>query len=66
LIIQTVNAGILLGGFPSEYNLVIKAVLVLVILVLQSPRLAAEMSLWRALAAARSRRAAPPSTEQKR
>lgn len=44
LIIQTIDTGILLAGFPSEYNLVIKAVLVLVILVLQSPRIAAE---WR-------------------
>ncbi|SEM58468.1 monosaccharide ABC transporter membrane protein, CUT2 family [Loktanella fryxellensis] len=39
LIIQTINTGILLAGFPSEFNLVIKAVLVIVILVLQSPRL---------------------------
>lgn len=39
MIIQTINTGILLAGFPSEYNLVIKAVLVLIILVLQSPRL---------------------------
>lgn len=40
LIIQTVDTGILLAGFPSEYNLVIKAGLVLVILVVQSPNLA--------------------------
>ena len=40
LIIQTVDTGILLAGFPSEYNLVIKAVLILVILVVQSPSLA--------------------------
>ncbi|WP_375259130.1 ABC transporter permease [Citreimonas sp.] len=39
LIIQTIDTGILLAGFPSEYNLVIKAGLVLIILVLQSPRL---------------------------
>ena len=39
MIIQTINTGILLAGFPSEFNLVIKAVLVIVILVLQSPRL---------------------------
>ncbi|MDP3342489.1 ABC transporter permease [Frigidibacter sp.] len=38
MIIQTINTGILLAGFPSEFNLVIKAVLVIVILVLQSPR----------------------------
>ena len=39
LIIQTVDTGILLAGFPSEYNLVIKAGLVLVILLVQSPNL---------------------------
>ncbi len=47
LIIQTISIGIRLAGFPSEYNLVIKAVLVLVILVLQSPRLAGEWRFWR-------------------
>lgn len=47
LIIQTITTGIRLAGFPSEYNLVIKAVLVLIILVLQSPRIAAEWRLWR-------------------
>ncbi|WP_422071289.1 ABC transporter permease [Tranquillimonas rosea] len=40
MIIQTIDTGILLAGFPSEFNLVIKAALVLVILVLQSPNLA--------------------------
>ena len=39
--------GIRLIGFPSEYNLIIKAGLVLVILVLQSPRISAEWRLWR-------------------
>lgn len=48
LIIQTISSGIRLAGFPSEYNLVIKAVLVLVILVLQSPRIAKEWGFWRA------------------
>ena len=47
LIIQTISIGIRLIGFPSEYNLIIKAGLVLVILVLQSPRIAAEWRLWR-------------------
>lgn len=47
LIIQTISAGILLAGFASEYNLIIKAGLVLVILVLQSPRISAEWRLWR-------------------
>ena len=47
LIIQTISAGILLAGFASEYNLIIKAGLVLVILILQSPRIASEWRLWR-------------------
>ena len=42
MIIQTIDTGILLAGFPSEYNLVIKAALVVTILVLQSPSLARE------------------------
>ncbi|MGR3562935.1 MAG: ABC transporter permease [Heliomarina sp.] len=54
LIIQTIDTGILLAGFPSEYNLVIKAGLVLIILVLQSPNLS---HYWYALRrAAQSRR----------
>lgn len=47
LIITTISIGIRLIGFPSEYNLIIKAALVLVILVLQSPRISAEWWLWR-------------------
>ncbi|MGO4712943.1 ABC transporter permease [Bradyrhizobium sp. 2TAF24] len=39
LIIQAMNTGILLSGFPPEFNLVVKAVVVLVVLLLQSPRL---------------------------
>lgn len=45
MIIQTINTGILLAGFPSEFNLVIKAVLVLIILVLQSPRLLPQLAV---------------------
>ena len=37
LIIQSVNTGILLAGFRPEFNLVIKAAIIVVILVLQSP-----------------------------
>ncbi|MBW9053574.1 ABC transporter permease [Rhizobium mesosinicum] len=37
MIIQAVNTGILLSGFPPEFNLIIKAVIILVILVIQSP-----------------------------
>ena len=58
LIIQTINAGILLAGFPSEYNLVIKAALVVVILILHSPRFAAFAGLLRA-----ATRRAPPKPE---
>ncbi|TNC68259.1 ABC transporter permease [Rubellimicrobium roseum] len=50
MVIQSINTGILLAGFPPEFNLVIKAALVLLILMLQSPRLgdlAAGMSLRR-------------------
>ncbi|MBV0912187.1 ABC transporter permease [Anianabacter salinae] len=44
-IIQTIDTGILLAGFPSEFNLVIKAGLVVIILVLQSPTLGPQLSL---------------------
>lgn len=37
MIIQAMNTGILLSGFPPEFNLVIKAAIILAILVLQSP-----------------------------
>jgi len=39
-IIQAMNTGILLSGFPPEFNLVVKAAVVLVVLLMQSPRLA--------------------------
>jgi ribose/xylose/arabinose/galactoside ABC-type transport system permease subunit len=39
LIIQAMNTGILLSGYPPEFNLVVKAAVVLVVLLLQSPRL---------------------------
>lgn len=56
MIIQTIDTGILLAGFPSEYNLVIKAGLVLIILVLQSPNLAGE---WYFLRRSLARRREP-------
>lgn len=40
VVIQAVNTGILLSGFPPEFNLVIKACIILTILVLQSPKIA--------------------------
>ncbi|MDQ0313757.1 ABC transporter permease [Amorphus orientalis] len=53
LIIQSINTGILLAGFPPEFNLVIKAAIIVVILVVQSP---ASRTLF---AIARIRRTAP-------
>ncbi|MGR3803219.1 ABC transporter permease [Marinibacterium profundimaris] len=44
LIIQTIDTGILLAGFASEFNLVIKAGLVVIILVLQSPRISPSLA----------------------
>lgn len=38
LIIQGMNTGILLSGFQPEFNLVLKAIVVLAVLVVQSPR----------------------------
>ena len=38
LIIQGMNTGILLSGFPQELNQVVKAVVVLCVLIVQSPR----------------------------
>ena len=40
LIIQAMNTGILLSGYPPEFNLLVKAAVVLVVLLLQSPRFA--------------------------
>ncbi|MCK1679807.1 ABC transporter permease [Bradyrhizobium sp. 147] len=40
LIIQTMNTGILLSGYPPEFNLLVKAVVVLAVLLLQSPKFA--------------------------
>ncbi|MDF2369852.1 MAG: ABC transporter permease [Rhizobiaceae bacterium] len=37
MIIQSINTGILLSGFPPEFNLIIKAFIILVILIIQSP-----------------------------
>ncbi len=47
MIIQAMNTGILLSGFPPEFNLVIKAAIILVILVLQSPRAHTTMVFFR-------------------
>lgn len=39
LIIQSINTGILVSGFPPEFNLIIKAVIIIIVLTLQSPAL---------------------------
>lgn len=64
LIIQTIDTGILLAGFPSEYNLVIKAGLVLAILVLQSPNLVPHWRAMRATARRRQYEPAPRSAKE--
>ncbi|WP_312796595.1 ABC transporter permease [Tianweitania sp.] len=46
MIIQAVNTGILLSGFPPEFNLVIKAVIILIILVVQSPAIQIMMTFF--------------------
>lgn len=45
LIIQAMNTGILLSGYRPELNLVVKAIVVIAVLLLQSPRLAG-FSYW--------------------
>jgi simple sugar transport system permease protein len=59
MIIQAVNTGILLSGFPPEFNLVIKAVIVIVILVIQSPALKTALLFFR-----RDRQARPVVREE--
>ncbi|UUP19153.1 ABC transporter permease [Nitratireductor thuwali] len=48
MIIQSINTGILSSGFPPEFNLIIKAVIILLILVIQSPALRTFLVFWRA------------------
>ncbi|MEC7667957.1 MAG: ABC transporter permease, partial [Pseudomonadota bacterium] len=48
LIIQSINSVILLSGLPPEFNLVIKALLILGILVIQSPRIGNYIYMLRA------------------
>jgi simple sugar transport system permease protein len=47
LIIQAMNTGILLSGYPPEYNLIVKAIVVLAVLLAQSPVLKAMRAVWR-------------------
>lgn len=50
MIIQSVNSVILLSGMPPEFNLVIKALLILAILVIQSPKVGHLIYILRASA----------------
>jgi ribose/xylose/arabinose/galactoside ABC-type transport system permease subunit len=45
LIIQAMNTGILVSGFPPEFNLVVKAGMISLILIIQSP-LAGRAAIW--------------------
>ena len=47
MIIQSLNTGILLAGFPPEFNLIIKAAIILIILIVQSPASQAAMVNFR-------------------
>lgn len=60
LIIQAMNTGILVSGFPPEFNLLVKAALIIVILVVQSP-LAGR--IWQFAARKRTPRPAPKPSE---
>jgi simple sugar transport system permease protein len=55
MIIQAINTGILTSGFPPEYNLIIKAVIIVVILIIQSPRIADIMQFFNTRRSARER-----------
>lgn len=50
LIIQSVNSVILLSGLPPEFNLVIKALIIIAILILQSPTVKHALYILRASA----------------
>jgi simple sugar transport system permease protein len=41
------NTGILLSGFRPEYNLIVKAVVVLAVLLVQSPVVMGLRAIWR-------------------
>ncbi len=45
-IIQAMNTGILLSGFKPEFNLIVKAAVLLVVLLLQSPTLTLFLPRW--------------------
>ncbi|MCJ8518485.1 simple sugar transport system permease protein [Pseudorhizobium tarimense] len=61
MIIQTINTGILVSGFPPEFNLVIKAGIIILVLTLQSPAVASAFAL---LKPGRNSPAQPVKTER--
>ncbi len=46
VIIQAMNTGILVSGLRPEFNLIVKAIVIIIILVLQSDRVVTVMSFW--------------------
>lgn len=60
MIIQSVNSLILLSGMPPEFNLVIKALLILAILVIQSPKVGHLLYIQRATAPDAPTKPVPP------
>ncbi|WP_417269748.1 ABC transporter permease [Celeribacter sp.] len=63
MIIQSVNSLILLSGMPPEFNLVIKALLILAILVIQSPKVGHILYILRASAPQPTAKTAPALNE---
>lgn len=47
MIIQTINTGILVSGFPPEFNLIIKAGIIILVLTLQSPAIGTAFTFLR-------------------
>lgn len=58
MIIQTINTGILVSGFPPEFNLIIKAGIIILVLTLQSPAIGTAFTFLRST----RNRAAPSVT----
>jgi simple sugar transport system permease protein len=58
LIIQSINTGILMAGFPPEFNLIIKAGIIVIVLTFQSPAI---VSFFTFLRAERKNNAAKPT-----
>lgn len=48
LIIQSINTGILMAGFPPEFNLIIKAGIIIIVLTFQSPAIVNLITFLRA------------------